>query len=389
MANPQTTAKSPATPKEQSPGGVVPPGSAGKTRHSVFHLLRVSDLDRITDDAVAITFDVPDRLREDFRFLPGQHLSLRSTIAGDDVRRNYSICTPATSGKLRIGVKRLPDGVFSTFALERLQVGDALEVMTPTGRFTVAVDPANAKHYGAVAAGSGITPVLSILSTALEVEPNSRATLIYLNKSTTSIMFVEELEDLKNAYLERFQVVHVLDGERQDVEMLSGALDKQRLTAILDGLVPAGDVDEWFLCGPLGLTDMVRDTLVERGHDGARVHRELFVASTPPPRTPRPAKAGAPPRKGSVVEVILDGRSSTLDLHPDAESILDATLKLRGDAPYACKNGVCGTCRAKVIEGKVDMDQNYALEPDELAAGFVLAFQSHPTTDRVTLDFDQ
>jgi ring-1,2-phenylacetyl-CoA epoxidase subunit PaaE len=389
MSNPQKTAERKQGEPTAPPETVTPPAEGGKERrHSVFHLLKVAKLDRITDDAVAITFEVPDRLSDEFTFQAGQHVSVRATIAGDDVRRSYSICTPATSGILRVGVKGLPDGVFSSFALNRLQVGDSLEVLTPSGRFTTALDPTRPRHYGAVAAGSGITPVLSILSTALEVEPGSRATLIYLNRATTSIMFIEELEDLKNRYLERFQAVHVLDGERQDVELLSGALDQERLNRILDGLV-TGDVDDWFLCGPQGLTDLVRDVLVARGHDPDRVHRELFVAASPAPRTPRPPAPGGPELKGSAVEVVLDGRSTTFTLPPGGESILDAALKLRGDAPYACKNGVCGTCRARVVDGRVEMDQNYALEHDEVERGFVLACQAHPVTDRVTIDFDQ
>jgi ring-1,2-phenylacetyl-CoA epoxidase subunit PaaE len=357
--------------------------------HSVFHELRVARLDRITDDAVAITFEVPPDLREDYRFSAGQHVSLRCLIAGDDVRRNYSICTPASSGVLRVGVKRLPDGVFSSYAMDKLQVGDAIEVLTPSGRFFTPLDPAQAKHYGAVAAGSGITPILSILSTALEVEPASRATLIYVNLTTRSIMFLEELEDLKDRYLDRFNLIHVLDGERHEVDLLSGFLDRDRFTKILDTLAGPAPVDEWFLCGPLGLTDMIRDTLVERGVRPEHVHRELFHVGPPPARKPPPSAAAADAAAGSTVTVVLDGRTSTFRLRGDGEPILDAALRVRGDAPYACKNGVCGTCRARLVEGRVEMDQNFALERDEVDRGYVLACQSHPATDTVVLDFDQ
>jgi len=376
---------------QEPPQPVVPPTTDGGNarRHAVFHLLKVAKLDRITDDAVAITFDVPERLRDQFIYQAGQHLSVRATIAGDDVRRSYSICSPATSGVLRVGVKRLPDGVFSSYALNRLQVGDSLEVMTPSGRFTTPLDPLQAKHYGAIAAGSGITPILSILSTALELEPESRASLIYVNRSSSSIMFIEEIEDLRNRYLTRFQVAHVLDGERQEVEMLSGMLDGDRLNRILDTILPDADVDDWFLCGPQVLTDILHDTLVARGHKPENVHRELFIAATPPKRAPRPPQGEGKAAVGSQVEVILDGRATTFTLSRDAESILDATLKIRGDAPYACKNGVCGTCRARVADGKVEMDQNFALEDDEVSRGYVLACQSHPVTDRVVVDFDQ
>jgi ring-1,2-phenylacetyl-CoA epoxidase subunit PaaE len=355
-------------------------------RKPVFHLLRVAELERITDDAVAITFEVPEELREEYRFVAGQHVALRCTIAGDDVRRNYSICTPAGSGRLRVGVKRLPGGVFSSYAMERLAVGDAIEVLTPTGQFFTPLDPAQARHYGAVAAGSGITPILSILATALEVEPASRATLIYANRTTGNIMFLEELEDLKNRHLGRFQLIHVLGEEWREAELLSGRLDRDRFTALLDNLVTP-DVDEWFLCGPLELTDAVQAALADRGFDPDHIHRELFHVDTGTARRQRPPATDAD--AGAKVTVVLDGRGTSFTLRPGTEPILDAALRLRNDAPYACKNGVCGTCRAKLVQGKVEMAQNFALERDELERGYVLACQSYPAAGEVTLDFDQ
>jgi ring-1,2-phenylacetyl-CoA epoxidase subunit PaaE len=303
------------------------------------------------------------------------------------VRRNYSICAPATTGPLRVAVKRLPGGVFSTFALERLRPGDTIEVMTPSGRFTVPLDPAQAKHYCALAAGSGITPVLSILATALEVEPGSRATLVYGNRTSRSIMFLEELADLKDRYLERFCVLHVLSRERQEAEVLNGRIDAVKLKALFDTVVPPETVDEWFLCGPAEMIETARSTLTDRGVDPAHVHRELFHVGPAPPR--RPPEAGEEAAVDAAeVTILLDGRASTFALAPSAEPILDAALAVRGDAPYACKNGMCGTCRAKLVEGDVTMDHNYALEDSELAAGFVLACQAHPAASRVTLDFD-
>lgn len=357
-------------------------------RHAVFHDLRVARLERLTDDAVAITFEVPPELREEYEFVAGQHVSVRCRIAGDDVRRNYSICTPAGSGVLTIGVKRLPDGVFSSYALERLTVGDTIEVLTPSGRFFTPLDPAQAKHYAAVAAGSGITPILSILATALQVEPASRATLIYVNQTSASVMFAEEVADLKDRYSDRFHLIHVLDREPQEVELLSGFLDRDRFTALLDTVVDPAGADEWFLCGPIGLTDLVHTVLTERGVPAGRLHRELFHVGPAPARPPLPP---APPggAAGSTVTVVLDGRRSTFELPPAAEPILEAALRVRGDAPYACKNGVCGTCRARLLSGQVRMDQNYALEPDEVERGYVLACQSHPLTEQVVLDFDQ
>jgi ring-1,2-phenylacetyl-CoA epoxidase subunit PaaE len=357
-------------------------------RHSVFHPLRVTRIDRLTDDAVAITFDVPPELREEFRFQAGQHVSVRSPVTGDEVRRNYSICAPATTGPLRIGVKRIPDGVFSSYAAERLRPGDVLDIMTPTGSFSTALHPGQRKRYGAIAAGSGITPVLSILSTALEVEPDSSAVLIYVNRTTLSIMFLEDLEDLKNRYPDRFQLIHVLDEEPLDVELLSGRLDAGRLSRILDHLVFPADVDEWFLCGPLPMTDLAREVLLGYGTGDEHIHRELFFVGPPPAASSR-APATAEPEAGAQVTILLDGRSQSFVLPEDGASILDATLRYRADAPFACKNGVCGTCRAKVVEGKVRMDANYALEPADVAAGYALACQSHPAADRVVLDFDQ
>ena len=259
-------------------------------------------------------------------------------------------------------------------------------MLTPTGQFFTPLDPAQAKHYGAVAAGSGITPILSIIASALEVEPGSRATLIYANRTTGNVMFLEELEDLKNRYLGRFQLIHVLGDEWRQAELLSGRLDRERLTALLDRLV-APDVDEWFLCGPLDLVETVQRTLADRGVDPDHIHRELFHVDTGL-RRPRPAP-DAEADGGAKVTVVLDGRGTSFTLAPGAEPILDAALRLRGDAPYACKNGVCGTCRAKLVEGKVEMAQNFALEREELDRGYVLACQSYPASDQVTLDFDQ
>ena len=359
-------------------------------RHSVFHPLRVASIERLTDDAVALTFDVPPELREQFRFRPGQHVSIRSPVVGDDVRRNYSICAPATGDqRLRIGVKRIPHGVFSSYVAERLRPGDVLDIMTPTGSFSTALHPGQRKRYGAIAAGSGITPVLSILSTALQVEPESAAVLVYVNRTTLGIMFLEDLEDLKNRYPDRFQLIHVLDEESLDVEILSGRLDADRLGRILDHLVLPEDVDEWFLCGPLPMTDVAREVLLGYGTADQHIHRELFFVGPPPAAGSRTEAPVGGHETGSEVTVLLDGRSQTFVLPEDGASILDATLRYRADAPFACKNGVCGTCRAKVVEGKVRMDANYALEPADVAAGYALACQSHPAADRVVLDFDQ
>jgi ring-1,2-phenylacetyl-CoA epoxidase subunit PaaE len=356
------------------------------SRHAVFHRLTVAEVERITDDAVAITFAVPDELRDDYAFLPGQHLTVRCELAGDDVRRNYSICSARSAGTLRIGVKHLPGGAFSGYAVERLRPGDSLDVMTPSGRFTVPFEPGQAKHYCAIAAGSGITPILSIIATALEVEADSRVTLVYGNRTSRSVMFLEDLEELKDRYLGRLQLLHVLSREQQDAGLLNSRLDAAKLDVLLGSLIPPEAVDEWFLCGPAEMIDTARAALLERGVDPGRIHRELFhVGAAAPPRTadlPTTA-AGA-----ADVTILLDGRTSNFSLPAAGQPILDAALAVRPDAPYACKNGMCGTCRARVMDGTVAMDRNYALEDEEVAAGFVLACQAHPTSDRVTLDFD-
>lgn len=350
---------------------------------ATFHSLRVAAIDELTDDAVALTFEVPPSLASEFEFLPGQHLSIRG---GDDVRRSYSLCTSPSSGMLRIGVKRLPGGAFSEGVVSRLVVGDALDVMTPAGRFTVDLEPTARRSYVAIAAGSGITPVLSILAAVLEGEPGSSVTLIYANRTHRSVMFLDEVHDLKDRYPARFQIVHVLSREEQEVELLSGRLDGPRLSRILATLVPPSEVDQWFLCGPQQLVVELRSTLLGAGVPADRVHTELFHAD-PVPRAPVAALADAADGAARVT-VRLDGRSSSFDLRPDGAPVLDAAMSVRSDLPFACKGGVCGTCRARLVEGTVAMDANWALEPDEIERGYVLTCQSHPTSEKVVLDFD-
>jgi ring-1,2-phenylacetyl-CoA epoxidase subunit PaaE len=350
---------------------------------AAFHALQVAAIDELTEDAVALTFDVPPELAGEFAFVHGQHLSIRG---GDDVRRSYSICTPPSSGVLRIGVKRLPGGAFSEGVVERLRVGDTLEVMTPAGRFTSELDPTARRTYVAVAAGSGITPMLSIVAAVLEGEPGSSVTLICANRTHASVMFLDEVHDLKDRFPSRLQIVHVLSRETQEVELFSGRLDGPRLEKILDALMPAVEVDQWFLCGPQQLVTELRETLATLGVESARVHSELFHAD-PVPRAPVATLAGA--AEGAArVTIRLDGRTSDLDLRPDDVPVLEAALRVRADLPFACKGGVCGTCRARLVEGTVAMDANYALEPDEIERGYVLTCQSHPTSSRVVLDYD-
>jgi ring-1,2-phenylacetyl-CoA epoxidase subunit PaaE len=354
-----------------------------RKRHSVFHRLAVSAVDRLTGDAVAITFDVPDELREAYRFAAGQHVNV-ARPGGDDTRRSYSICATPSDAGLRIAVKKIPAGEFSAFVLDELVPGTVLDVMTPAGRFTPVLDPTNTKHYVAIAAGSGITPIFSIVSATLEVEPQSRVTLLYGNRTTRSVMFLDELADLKDRYVDRFHLVHVLSREARDVEMLSGRLDRGRVGRMLDTMLPPDTVDEWYLCGPYAMVTDLRDLLVGRGVDRSCVHSELFhVGDLPAPREVPAAVEG-----GSEVTVVLDGRKTTVELSDPDETVLEAVLRVRNDAPFACRGGVCGTCRAKLLDGSVAMERNYALEDDEVEAGYVLTCQSHPSTRAVSLDYD-
>jgi ring-1,2-phenylacetyl-CoA epoxidase subunit PaaE len=353
-------------------------------RRAVFHPLKVAAIEAITDDSVAITFAVPAELADEYEFTAGQHLTIRRN--GEDVRRSYSICSPAGSGVLRIGVKRIPGGEFSAYAAHELKVGDELEVMTPLGRFGTTLDPANAKHYAFVAAGSGITPVLSLVATMFAAEPMSRITLLYGNRTAGSVMFADELADLKDRYAERFHLVHVLSRETTEVELFSGRIDAERLERMLKTILPVASVDEWFLCGPYAMVVGAQELLLGQGVPREHVHAELFHVGDEAPAAP--VEETVVDEDAAEVTVILDGRRSSFQLGEHSKVVLDATLAVRSDAPFACKGGVCGTCRAKVIEGSVRMDTNRALEPDEIRAGYVLTCQSHPTTPKVTLDYD-
>lgn len=344
-----------------------------------FHPLRVAAVDRLTDDSVALTFEVPTDLTEVFRFRPGQHLTLRHVLEGQDLRRTYSVCASSASGPLRVAVKQLEGGAFSTWACGSLQAGDVIEVLPPAGSFGPVVSPDQTRHYGLIAAGSGITPILSIAASVLEVEPASEVVLLYGNRTSLDVMFLEELSDLKDTFPERLQLLWVMSREEQESELLTGRLDPARLTALLQAFAPVEGIDAWYLCGPFGMVTEGRDVLRSLG--ATDVHVELFHADAPPPRPARVEDS-----LGATVIAVLNGRSSTVEMERGT-SVLDAVLRVRSDAPYACKGGVCGTCRARVTSGAVEMDVNWALEPDELAAGVVLTCQSHPTTDEVRLEF--
>ncbi|MFE9608147.1 2Fe-2S iron-sulfur cluster-binding protein [Streptomyces sp. NPDC006012] len=351
-----------------------------------FHSLQVAAVDRLTDDSVALTLAVPPGLREEYRHAPGQHLALRRRADGLDIRRTYSICSPAPApgdegpSTLRVGVRLVEGGAFSTYAMKEINVGDELEVMTPAGRFTLEPAPG---LYAAVVGGSGITPVLSIASTLLAREPNARFCLIRSDRTAASTMFLEEVADLKDRYPQRMHLVTALSREQQQAGLPSGRLDRERLAELLPALLPVDAVAGWFLCGPYGLVQGAERALRDLGVDRARIHEEIFhLDASPTPKVSVPAPAH------STVTARLDGRGGTWPVR-DGESLLETVLRNRPDAPYACKGGVCGTCRAFLVSGEVRMDRNFALESEETTAGYVLACQSHPVTEEVELDFDR
>ncbi len=355
---------------------------------SRFHRLQVAKVERETRDAVAITFAVPPALTEPFRFIAGQHLTLRVDIDGQDVRRSYSICSGIHDGELRIAVKRNPGGVFSEWANRSLEAGHELEVLPPAGHFNVPLAAGNRRHYVAFAAGSGITPILSLVKTTLGSEPDSRFTLFYGNRASGTVMFKEELAALKDTYLTRFNLVHVLSRETQDIDLLHGRIDRAKTDALIDNWLDLDDVDAVFVCGPDGMMRAVAETLKARGFPDAKIKIERFATSIPKHEY-RPAKQPSPGHTECEVTAVLDGVTRTFTLEKGRESILEAGLKAGVELPYSCKSGACSTCRAKLTTGEVDMDVNFALEDYELARGFVLTCQSHPVTDRVTVDYDQ
>lgn len=357
--------------------------SRSSARHAVLHRIPVASVDPITADSTLVTFAVPEALRDAFRFEPGQHVTVRTDLGGQGIRRNYSICAPATRAQLRIAVKHIADGAFSTYVANDLRAGDVLELMTPTGRFGTPLDPLNRKHYVGLVAGSGITPVLSILATTLQIETESRFTLIYGNRTRESTMFRAELDRLESRYADRLEVLHVLSGEPLHTPELRGRIDRAKLDSWLTGRLPSDCVDEWFICGPMAMTTAVRDTLIEHGVDPERIRLELFHGFD----TAGFAPAAERSFQAATVTFTLGGRQDTFDLVP-GDSILEGALQVRDDAPYACMGGACGTCRAKLLEGTVEMDHNFALGRAELDAGYILTCQSHPTSPFVAVDYD-
>jgi ring-1,2-phenylacetyl-CoA epoxidase subunit PaaE len=354
-----------------------------------FYPLTVADVQKETRDAVAVTLNVPAEHKDDFQFKQGQYLTFRKMIDGEEIRRSYSICAAVQEPNLRVGIKKVPGGRFSTWANEQLAPGEVLEAMPPMGSFHVPLDPANRKHYLAFVGGSGITPVLGIIKTTLLAEPESSFTLFYGNRASSTIMFREELEDIKNSNLGRFQLVHVLDREKQEIELFNGILDRAKCDMLLKHWVNPADVDTAFICGPEAMMLQVSDALQAAGLDKQQIKFELFTSQVQKGLRKVQPQVVSKVENACQATVVIDGRARSFDMQKGTHTILDAGLEEGLELPYACKGGVCSTCRALLSEGEVDMDANFALEDYEVKRGYILTCQSYPITDKVVVDFDQ
>jgi ring-1,2-phenylacetyl-CoA epoxidase subunit PaaE len=348
-----------------------------------FHSLRIREVRRETPECVSLAFDVPAELAAEYRFTQGQHLNLRALLDGEEVRRSYSICSGVDDGELRVAIKKVPGGRFSAWANDRLAAGDAIDVMTPEGRFFTPLDPGQARHYLAFAAGSGITPVLSLVRTTLAREPRSRFTLVYGNRRLASTMFHEALWELKDRYLARFAIYNVFSREAQEVDLFNGRIDAAKARAFLDSLIPVETIDEAFVCGPASMIEEVEGALLAAGVPRGHVHVERFGVPGAAPQPVDDADAAE-----ARVTLVVDGVRREVDFHRGQHSILEAGRAAGIDLPFSCKGGMCSTCRARLLEGEVKMAKNYALEPHEVAAGYVLTCQSYPLTPRVVISFD-
>jgi ring-1,2-phenylacetyl-CoA epoxidase subunit PaaE len=352
-----------------------------------FHALRVVEVVPETSEANSIRFEVPAELRGRFTFRAGQHLTLRATIEGEEVRRNYSLCTAPDDQDWMVTVKRIGGGLFSNWVGDKLKPGDTLDVMPPHGSFTTEFGSANSRHLVGIAGGSGITPVMSLIKSTLKYEPNSRFTLLYGNRDSSSVIFLEALAGLKDKHLDRFETYHFLDQEEQDIELFNGMLDRSRLEEAIPSLVPdAAEVDAWFICGPGPMMDAAEGVLLDRNIPKERIHIERFTADRPPGAVSREMAQLQTQAEGVSVSVTLDGRTRRVPFL--AGNILDSARAAGLPAPFACKAGVCATCRAKVTKGKVEMAARYGLTDEEVAAGYVLTCQSVPLGDDVAVDYD-
>jgi len=354
-----------------------------------FHTLKIKAVKKETADCVSIAFDIPDALKNTFAFEQGQNITIKKDFDGVEIRRSYSICTAPFENELKVAVKKVNGGKFSCYANDILKAGDEIEVMPPTGKFNTKLLTENRKEYLAFAAGSGITPVLSIIKTTLQTEPLSNFTLVFGNRSRSSIIFFEELEGLKNKYLQRFNFINILSRERTDAPINYGRIDQQKLTD-LNKLINYNTVDEFFICGPEEMIFAVKDFLLQQNIDKKKIHFELFVTPGGKVNTVKKVESTKSEDKGPIskITVKLDGRSFDFDLGFNSETILDAALQQGADLPFACKGGVCCTCKAKLLQGNVAMEVNWGLEQEEVEQGFILTCQSHPLTEKVVVDFD-
>lgn len=353
-----------------------------------FHPLRVARIEADTDEACVVSFAVPEALREEFAFLPGQYLTLRRRVGGEDLRRSYSICASPDEGELRVGVRKVPGGVFSSWLHESLGEGDALEALAPQGKFIVPASDGGPRHLLLVAGGSGITPMMAIARHVLAHEPATRITLVYANRKSTSTMFKEELEDLKNRYLARFSLFALFSREAVESPLNAGRLDRDKMASLLATVIDPRRIAHAFVCGPHGMNDAVQAALVDAGVALERIHIERF--GVPPSEADahlHDARPGDAPQ--ARITVIRDGVTREVDFTAGTPSVLEAAALAGLDVPFSCKSGVCATCRAKLLEGRVRMDRNFALDPNDLAAGFILTCQSHPLTERVTVSYDE
>ena len=354
-----------------------------------FRKLVIKELKKETTDCVSVLFEIPDAIKNDFAFKHGQSLTMRTFLNGEEVRRTYSLCSSPLDNEWRVAIKKQEGGLFSTFANDQLKEGDLLEVMPPVGKFYTELNAANKKNYLALAAGSGITPVISIIKTTLRTEPNSQFTLVYGNRNKNSIIFKEELEALKDKFIERFRIIHILSRERTDAPINSGRIDLNKLNE-LRKLINYKIVNEFFVCGPEEVIFSVKDFLESSGIDKRTIHFELFI--TPGEETKTKAKRekskSQEPGAKSKITVKLDGISFDFELGMNDLPILDAALKQGADLPFACKGGVCCTCKARLIQGEVDMEVHWGLEEEEIEQGYILTCQSHPKTETVVVDFD-
>ena len=376
-------------------------------RRAQFNTLRVAAVRRLTDDSVEVTFEVPEHLQRDFDYAPGQYVALRAEIDGQELRRSYSICTEPVPGEIRVAIKRDIGGQFSSWANEQLAPGDTLEVMNPSGAFVSktaitsmnnpdelaaeAVSKRSDTSLVAFAAGSGITPIMSIARSVLAASPQSTFDLVYANRSASDVMFAEEIGDLKDRYPARFAVHHVLSREQRLNPLLTGRIEGEKLSALLDHVLRTRDTDEWFLCGPFELVQLVRDELDARAIPAERVRFELFTTGRPDRPAGQQGRRVEADTSGETrqIEFTLDGLTGQVESPmASGETVLNAALRQRSDVPFACAGGVCGTCRAKVVSGDFEMDENFALEADELSAGYVLTCQTRPTSDKLVVDYD-